>query len=106
MSKDRRIRDYVVERTADGKSKKEIIRCLKRCVAREIYRVLQTPRSAPLTNDLQLQRIELGLTMTIAARDLGVWPTTIQRIERGQMRDHEAIIRFRDWIEQKALINA
>ncbi|MGP9837806.1 hypothetical protein [Arthrobacter sp. 179] len=44
--------------------------------------------------------------MTNAARDLGVWPTTIQPIERRQMRDHEAINRFRDWIEQKALINA
>jgi hypothetical protein len=29
--------DYVRRRTAEGKSKREIIRCLKRYVAREIY---------------------------------------------------------------------
>lgn len=32
--------DYVVRRTAEGKSKREIIRCLKRYVAREVYRTL------------------------------------------------------------------
>jgi hypothetical protein len=30
-------RTYVERRTAEGKSKKEIIRCLKRCGAREVY---------------------------------------------------------------------
>jgi transposase len=30
-------RAYVERRTAEGKSKKEIIRCLKRYVAREVY---------------------------------------------------------------------
>ena len=32
--------DYVVRRTADGLSKKDIIRCLKRFVGREIYHAL------------------------------------------------------------------
>jgi transposase len=32
--------DYVGRRTAEGKSKREIIRCLKRYVAREVYRAL------------------------------------------------------------------
>jgi transposase len=32
--------DYVARRTAEGKSKLEIIRCLKRYVAREVYRAL------------------------------------------------------------------
>ncbi|MFI8411230.1 hypothetical protein ACIGB6_01860 [Paeniglutamicibacter gangotriensis] len=31
-------------------SKTEIIRCLKRYVAREVFRVLKNPRPAPLTN--------------------------------------------------------
>ena len=34
---------YVERRTAEGLSKKEIIRCLKRYVAREIYRLLPAP---------------------------------------------------------------
>jgi transposase len=40
MSHDERTRAYVAKRTAEGKSKKEIIRCLKRYIAREVYRVL------------------------------------------------------------------
>ena len=39
---------YVERRTAEGLSKKEIIRCLKRFVAREIYRLLPKPSSASL----------------------------------------------------------
>lgn len=40
MSHDQRTRDYVQRRTTEGLSKREIIRCLKRYVAREIYPVL------------------------------------------------------------------
>jgi transposase len=34
-------RDYMTRRTTEGKTKKEIIRCLKRYVAREVYTALQ-----------------------------------------------------------------
>ncbi|MCK9899775.1 transposase [Parafrankia colletiae] len=37
---------YVERRTAEGKTKKEIIRCLKRYVAREIYPILTAPDTA------------------------------------------------------------
>ena len=37
---------YVARRTLEGLSKREIMRCLKRYVAREIYRVLTAPSSA------------------------------------------------------------
>jgi transposase len=40
MSSDPRTRNYVERRTKEGLSKKEIIRCLKRYVAREVYRRL------------------------------------------------------------------
>lgn len=39
-------KDYVERRTTDGKNKKEIIRCLKRAVVRELYRALQTDLKA------------------------------------------------------------
>jgi transposase len=41
MATDPRTRQYVTRRTGQGLSKKEIIRCLKRHVAREIYRLLR-----------------------------------------------------------------
>jgi transposase len=43
MSRDERRRTYVAKRTAEGKTKKEIIRCLKRYIAREIYKILIPP---------------------------------------------------------------
>jgi transposase len=40
--------DYVRRRTAEGKSKLEIIRCLKRFIAREIFGYLcRTSEAAP-----------------------------------------------------------
>jgi transposase len=47
MRRDRRTREYVARRTAEGKSKREIIRCLKRYVAREVYHLL-VPVASPI----------------------------------------------------------
>jgi transposase len=47
MRRDRRTKEYVARRTQEGKSKREIIRCLKRYVAREVYRVLISCVAAP-----------------------------------------------------------
>lgn len=49
MRHEGRTRAYVERRTRQGLSKKDIIRCLKRFVAREIYRVLTTPGTADVS---------------------------------------------------------
>ena len=46
MGSDKRTREYVRRRTAEGKSKWEIMRCLKRYIAREVYRVLVPPAAS------------------------------------------------------------
>ncbi len=38
-----RTRDYLARRIAEGKTPQEIRRCLKRYIARELYRTLTTP---------------------------------------------------------------
>jgi transposase len=45
MRIDERTRRYVARRTAEGKSRREIMRCLKRYIAREVYRVLVSATS-------------------------------------------------------------
>ncbi|MFE1829986.1 transposase, partial [Streptomyces yangpuensis] len=40
MKYDQRTQEYVARRTAEGMTKKDIVRCLKRFVAREVYRHL------------------------------------------------------------------
>jgi transposase len=47
---DPRTKAYMAKRTAEGKTKKEIIRCLKRYVAREVYNILR--RSVPAASSL------------------------------------------------------
>ena len=46
MGRDPRTREYVARRTAEGKSKLEIMRCLKRYIAREVYRILVSVTAA------------------------------------------------------------
>ena len=41
---------YVAKRTADGLSKREIMRCLKRYVARELYPLIRDVTDAQHTN--------------------------------------------------------
>lgn len=45
MRHDERTKAYVARRTTEGLSKKDIIRCLKRTVARELYYLLQHPHA-------------------------------------------------------------
>jgi transposase len=47
MSWDERTREYPERRTTEGKSKREILRCVKRYVAREVYRILTAPGAPP-----------------------------------------------------------
>lgn len=45
MAVDPRTKAYMARRTAEGKTTREIIRCLKRYVAREVYKALTAPPS-------------------------------------------------------------
>ncbi len=52
LGRDQRTRDYANRRTREGKSTKEIIRCLKRYVAREVFPIIITamqPAEDPVT---------------------------------------------------------
>ena len=51
LSWDQRTKDYMAKRTADGKTKKETIRCLKRYVAREVYKVIRAASEQSVADD-------------------------------------------------------
>ena len=46
MRDDEKTKTYVARRTAEGKTRREIVRCLKRYIVREIYRHLCLPPTA------------------------------------------------------------
>ena len=72
-----------------GWSKKEIIRCLKRAIVREVYRVICTKRSTPQPRDLRRDelkelRIAKQLTQVYVAQHLGCAPARNSDIETGK----------------------
>ncbi len=100
MSSDQRTKDYVARRTEEGKPKKEIMRCLKRYVSREIYNQLTNPRPAPVITDIRPTRQQLGITLQTAARHFATWSGTLSRIERGLSRDDALAHEYRSWLAE------
>ncbi|MFF2118007.1 IS110 family transposase [Kitasatospora sp. NPDC058184] len=98
MSGDTRTREYVVRQTAAGGTKKEIIRLLKRAVAREMFRCLTTTVTVPGIADLRPLRQSKNITLTAVANHFGVWPATISTLERGLRRDDDLANAYRDWL--------
>lgn len=99
MSSDARTREYVARQTAAGRTKKEIIRLLKRAIAREMFRCLATTVSVPDVADLRPLRQSKNITLTAAADHLGVWPAVISTLERGTRRDDTLTHAYRDWLQ-------
>ncbi|MET8507083.1 IS110 family transposase [Streptomyces sp. NPDC004787] len=98
MSSHARTREYVARQTAAGRTKKEIIRLLKRAIAREMFRCLTTTVTVPGIADLRPLRQSKNITLTAAARHFGVWPATISTLERGIRRDDGLAHTYRDWL--------
>ncbi len=98
MSSDSRTREYVARQTAAGRTKKEIIRLLKRAIAREMFRCLTTTVAVPGIADLRPLRQSKNITLTAAARHFGLWPATISTLERGIRRDDDLAHAYRDWL--------
>ncbi|WP_251017012.1 IS110 family transposase [Streptomyces sp. ISL-1] len=67
MRRDQRTRDYVERQTDAGRTKKEIIRLLKRAIAREVFRRLTTTVEVPEIADLRSARQAKNITLTAAA---------------------------------------
>lgn len=98
MASCQRIKDYVLERTAEGKSKREIMRCLKRYAAWGIYRQITIPQAAPTISDLRQMRVALGCSITTAALAVGHWPSKVSLPERGQIRNDGLAITYGQWL--------
>ncbi|MFF9607636.1 transposase [Streptomyces sp. NPDC014684] len=98
MSSDSRTREYVARQTAAGRTKKEVIRLLKRAIAREMFRCLTTTVTTPGIADLRPLRQTKNITLTAAARHFGVWPATISTLERGIRRDDTLAHAYREWL--------
>ncbi|MFN8087593.1 MAG: IS110 family transposase [Mycobacterium sp.] len=98
MSSDKRTRDYVTRQVAKGRSKMEILRLLKRALAREVFRLLTTVCEVDDYSDLRPARQHKNINLTAVAQHFGVWPTVISRLERGLQRDDALAADYRQWL--------
>jgi transposase len=93
-------RDYVERRRAEGKSPRHITRCLKRYVAREMYRHLTNPAApGPTGADLRQARTAAGYTQQQAAEAIGTHGPRISNIENDHGRHPVLAERYRTWLE-------
>jgi transposase len=103
MRHDPATRAYVARRTAEGKTHKEIMRCLKRYVAREVFTAITNPPAdLPTGTELRALRHERGLTLTIVSSQFTTSPINISRIERGLTHDTRLARRIRQWLLEPA----
>ncbi len=98
MSYEPRTRDYVARKRAQGHSTKEIIRCLKRAVAREVFTLLTKQVDVPRVDDLRPLRQARGITLTAAAHHFEIWPTILSDVERGLRRHDDLVTAYRQWL--------
>ena len=101
MRTDTATQDYVARRQAEGKNKREIIRCLKRHIAREIYRLLTNPPPTPNCARLRIRRQHVGITISQAAQALRTHPSRISALETGRDHNHQLATRYQQWINTR-----
>lgn len=92
--------DYAARRTAEGKTRREILRCLKRHIAREIYKLLTDPPQIPRGADLRQQRTRSGLTIAAVAAALNTPPTRISELERDLHHNSDLAHRYQQHLDQ------
>lgn len=103
MRHDPATRAYVARRTAEGKTPKEIIRCLKRFVAREVFQALiHPPENLPTGAELRVLRQQQQFSLTTVAAALGTTPTRLSTLERGLVHDTRLATRCRTWLTEQA----
>lgn len=98
MASHEETRAYVHRQRAKGRSSKEILRCLKRSIAREIFKYLTRTITVPAIDDLRPMRQAKNITLTSAAQHFGVWPARISTLERGIRRDDDLANAYRAWL--------
>ena len=95
---DPRTKAYAKRRRAEGETSREIIRCLKRYIAREVHALLTRPRPIGDIADLRPARLAAGTTLATAAAELNTWHIRLTELERGIRRSTELEDRYRAWL--------
>ena len=102
LGKDPETRAYKARRIAQGKKTSEIIRCLKRAIAREMFHLIVHPRPPVDVTGLRPARKAQGLTQHDVADRLGVHVVTISRMELGKSFEPRLVDRYKTLLSGQA----
>ena len=100
MTCEEETKTYLARRTAQGKTKRDVTRCLKRHIAREVFWLLQNPAYEEVGPQLRTTRTSARISLQTVSDGLGVWPTKISRIERGLEHDEEFVAIYQAWLSE------
>ena len=102
MCHDKRTSEYIAKRISEGKSKREAMRCLKRYIAREVYRVLLSPTAVKHASgsSLAARRKFAGLLQRDVADALGVHSAVISSIETERAKHMETRSAYETFLSQ------
>lgn len=81
---------YFARRRAEELTDRDIMRCLKRHVANEVYAALLNPATEnPAGQQLRTERQRIGIPITVLAASLRVPYQRLRRLETGTRADPE-----------------
>jgi transposase len=98
MSAHSQTHNYVRRQDANGRTKKEILRLLKRAIAREVFRLLTRPIPIDDYSDLRPALQAKNLTLATVAHHFGVPIIAVSRLERGHQRNDTLATNYRQWL--------
>ena len=82
----------------ESKTRPEIIRCLKRHIARDVYQLLTNPTATPDGNRLRNRRHQAQITLVHTAQQLHTHPTRLSQLEQGQHHNHQLAVQYQQWL--------
>ncbi|WP_263053694.1 IS110 family transposase [Gordonia malaquae] len=97
---------YLARQLAAGRTKKDILRMLKRAIAREMFKLLTRQIELEDFSDLRPARQAAGLPLTVVAAAFGTSETEISRLERNLKRDDHLAHKYRQWLADHHPANA
>lgn len=98
LSNEERTKDYAGRLRASGKSKKDVLRCLKRAIVRKELHLIVHPEPVPATENLRDLRHQRGATLVQAAMNIGAEPARLSELERGKRPNADLATTYRAWL--------
>ncbi len=94
---------YVARRKAEGKTHREIMRCIKRYLARRVFQLLTIPEPVPDGRELKARRTALELTLRQVEEATGIRTARLSEIDRLIRFDAEAARSYEAFLDLKSV---